>query len=131
MESTPEAIPHDPDPHRFEARWQDYRRRSKLFWIIFLSWLPFAVTADIICQTTGWLNHGKDLGSIIFPVWMMFWVPAHFWKSRWRCPQCSKNFFSNGWFRNDFTGRCMHCSLPKWAGSSHQGSKASWWEKLM
>ena len=82
METMPGAMAHDPDPRRFEPAWQDYRRRSKLFWIVFLSWLPFAASAEIICKTTGWLNHGRDLGSIVFPVWLMFWVPVGVWKSR-------------------------------------------------
>ncbi len=131
METDNPSQPHVSDPHRFEAAWRDYRLRSRLLWIIFLSWLPFAASAEIICQITGWLNHGRDLGSIVFPVWLMFWVPVGVWKSRWRCPQCGKNYFSNGWVRNEFSGCCMHCCLPKWDGSSYQGRKETWWEKLM
>gem|GEM_PF-922354 len=33
----------------------------------------------------------------------------------WRCPQCHRRFFTNFIVTNQFSRKCMHCGLPKWA----------------
>jgi hypothetical protein len=109
MESTPEVIPHDPNPLRFEAGWQDYRRRSKLFWITLLSW----AFIGYFFQPTG----------IPAAIWMALFVLAIFCHASWRCPQCGKDFFCSATFKSGFTRKCLNCGLRKWEGSSFDNDR--------
>lgn len=123
-------MPTDLDPLRYEAEWQDYRLRSKLLRVALLSWLPLVIALSILGRITGWWNNGQDLGSGVFWFWAAFSMPLSIWASLWKCPKCSKKFFSTELMYNSFSDKCQHCGLPKWEGSSLHGRKESWLSKL-
>ncbi len=131
METDNLSQAHDSDPHLFEAAWLAYRLRSRLFWLLFLSWVPVGAGTEMLCQAIGWWNHGEDAAGIMFPAWCLVLAPIAVWKSLWKCPRCSNSFFKNSTWRNPFATKYMHCSLLKWEGSSLHDPHAPWWSKMM
>ncbi len=98
-------------PTRFEAEWRDYRRRSRLSWIITLGWLP--------------VFYFQITGTAAF-IWFILYAVALVWRESWKCPQCGNGFFHSASHRNSFATQCHNCSLRKWEGSSLHDLHAPW-----
>ena len=101
----------------FEAEWLEYRRRRRIFWIVFFSYLPVAMVFSILGRVFGWWNNGQDVGFIFF-VWGPLFLLAGGREGLWRCPRCKGRFFLTALWVNSCASECPHCHLPKWGGSS-------------
>src|SRR5262245_10047254 len=67
-------------------------------------------------------NSWRPIGLLLFLAWIIVLIMLFstlFKIGSWACPRCGKPFqrvqrtFSN--WSNPFTGKCLHCGLPKWA----------------
>lgn len=91
-------------PADYRPQWQAYARRQNRLWLVFLG--SFAL---LIGLASLWPKAG--------PMFMFVWLFGNSaWYSRLKpflCPRCHKPFFrKNGW-ENTFTGKYLHCGLPK------------------
>jgi len=107
--------------HEIAARWVDYRRRKRVFWIVFLLYLPAMISFGLfVVQPLGWDERwlaGAACG------WMMAWAASGTWLSRLTCPECGAGFFRSTragmWHTaNVWARRCRHCSAISPAQSS-------------
>lgn len=87
--------------------WRDYRLRKRLFWAMFLLWIPMGAGVS----TTGKAIHCPWL----MPAYVVYWMAARvvigLWLAKQRCPQCSQLFFIHGPFGmgNVRARQCYHC----------------------
>ena len=103
----------------YSAAWADYRRRARMFWFVFLTYLP------------GVLFLSRGVGAVfgieqpffeVAIVWMAAFALAGWYRNGWRCPRCGQPFFYRRFWKNDFARRCLHCGLPKWAVEDQRAS---------
>ena len=52
---------------------------------------------------------------MIAPFFFVWFMVAGFRLTYWRCPRCSKPFFTRLLWGNLFAHRCLHCGLAKWS----------------
>ena len=96
----------------YEDNWIDYRKRRRLFWIVFLTYVPGASFIGILLE--------KTIGSeypiyIVAILWMLAFAITGLRLTYWKCPRCNKHFFAKWWGVNQFARKCLHCGLPKWS----------------
>jgi hypothetical protein len=94
----------------YAAAWADLRWRIRLFWIVFLTYLP-----GVALITWLWPNLFEGLGFIVAIPWMIAFIIAGFYRHSFGCPRCGKWFFSTDWWQNPFSRKCLHCGLQRWA----------------
>ena len=107
------------------AAWRDYRKRTIVFWVVFLSYVPgvaaiFFAIGPSLAALTG--IKPDNIGMMIALCWMIAFAIAGFRLSLFRCPRCGEPFFSTWWYGNLFARQCVHCGLPKWAGTNETNS---------
>jgi hypothetical protein len=118
-------------PGPYAAAWRSYRHWSRVFWIVFLFYLP---ALALLGRALSSRREGS--GDTIFLaafVWMITWAAIGYRKSNFSCPRCGELFFQKfdarpwrmSWQRNPFARRCMHCGLPKWAGQDTEPHAAA------
>ncbi len=98
----------------YKLSWDDYRKRSAIFWTVFLSYVPG------VWLIGGALSglFGSDRSYFITAIaWMVAFALSHFYRMSWGCPRCGRAFFMKWWYGNSFAQKCVHCGLPKWAES--------------
>jgi hypothetical protein len=89
--------------------WNEFRRLSRISWILSLSLLPATFLVAVV---------SIEVFSTVTPAVYVFaaWsVTVSVYGLRllfWRCPRCSKPFMSQLW--GFFTRHCPHCGLRKW-----------------
>ena len=96
----------------YAAQWDDYRKRNKIFWLVFATYLPGVVVIGI--PLARFFHTGVMVG-IIAGFWMIAFVVSRTHLRFWKCPRCSKPFFQKWWYHNSFARRCVHCALAKWS----------------
>ncbi len=99
----------------YTTQWSDYRKRRRAFWIICIFYLPGVFLLG--------LPLGKHFYSdtpmmIIALVWIAAFLASGWYMNVWICPSCGNPYFKVRWFYNQFTNKCMHCGLEKWADGS-------------
>jgi hypothetical protein len=95
----------------YEQQWREYRKRCIIFLIIFATCIPAVVLVEN-------LLHSDTVFFIVSFVGMLAFFVAGIRILTWPCPRCGKSFYVYGsiWRSNPFfTGRCLHCGLPKWS----------------
>ncbi len=108
----PEAELSPSEVARYEAAWQQYRVCAARYWLVFLGYIPGVIFF-------GWLlsfavNDTLAHGIVAFG-WMALWMVAGQGYARFRCPRCGGKFFTRRGYSNTFSGKCLHCGLPKYA----------------
>lgn len=103
----------------YEKNWAEYRKRRKLFWIIFLTYLPGVA---IIGAPLGQLFKSETSYLIVAIIWMCAFAVSGLRFSFWKCPRCEKCFSLRWHSSNPFTSRCLHCGLAKWELSDTRSS---------
>jgi hypothetical protein len=89
-----------------EDAWQDFRRRKRLFWILFLLYLPVTVLISLTLRSLGF----PDLPAIAAAIfWLLAWLLAAEWLSRFRCPSCAQSFFGKRGIGHVWSNTCRHC----------------------
>jgi len=98
----------------YESQWQEYRKRSKWFLWVFLTYVPGAATLGII--TTKLLNTDSETPFIVIAIiWMVAFAVTGVRLSLWKCPRCGKWFSTKLLYHNIASKKCLHCGLPKWS----------------
>ncbi len=96
----------------YSTQWDDYRKRRKIFFLIFLSYLPGIYILGVPLER--YLSSEIPL-IVIATAWIIAFVVAGWHMNAWRCPSCQETFFRRRWVHNQFARRCVHCGLEKWA----------------
>jgi hypothetical protein len=96
----------------YAEKWDDYRRRKRLCWVLFLTYVPgrFAIGLAL-----GRLFSSELPLGIVAGMWMLALLIAGNSAIAWRCPRCGKPFFRRWWRYNSLARECLHCKLPKWS----------------
>src|SRR6185503_13965867 len=97
----------------YQRRWQEYRKRNTLFWVIALTYMPGVALSSIPLSRT--FDSQKPVYMVAM-LWMVAGTVAGFHRNNLKCPRCGHPFFrKTWWYDNWFAGKCVHCKLPKWA----------------
>ncbi len=96
----------------YEQQWREYRKRWIILLIILFTSLPGVLLFALLLQR---LLHSDIATSIAAFAWMLAFLVAAIRIGTWPCPRCGKSFHSRWLIGNAFTGRCLHCGLPKGA----------------
>jgi len=90
---------------RFAVAWKDFRRRKRLFWWLFLGWIPTGVLVMFVLRRFA-LRIMLAYMAAVFVVGL--WVPLFV------CPRCGERFLS-WWHRDPFGAmdakKCANCGL--------------------
>jgi hypothetical protein len=97
----------------YERQWREYRRLRRLAVFLWLGWMPYG--AAVLALTRPFQSPTPKLG--IVSGWILILAIAGAQQGSFRCPRCGEKFFSKGWYHNGLSSSCLHCQLPKWAGS--------------
>jgi hypothetical protein len=108
-------MPNDPD---YGREWADLRRRTRIFWIIFLGYIPGVVILNLLA---GLIAPSLTPMWIAVP-WMGAFMAAGIYRALFRCPRCHKRFFYKGWYSSQFIRNCLHCDLPLGSSPPQQNS---------
>ena len=94
-----------PDP------WQDYRhRRKRLLWVVLGGLAALALS---LLPAKAWHSGKPVLAAFLLSTGTTLWSAGSV--SAFPCPRCRKPFTHDDDTRNEFTGSCLHCGLPKWS----------------
>jgi hypothetical protein len=107
------------DEGPYSPAWRRYRRLSRTFWVLFLSFLPGVAVVSRLPA----VPRGGDAVFVAGLAWMIAFSAIGYAKWNLQCPRCGELFFHKfddrawrmSWRHNPFARRCMHCGLPKWA----------------
>ena len=94
---------------RYDAQWQEYRRRTNLALFSFFGFLPVTLVFGIF---TGYLFRSQVPVAVFGILWMIFACVMSARRDALLCPHCGKPFFHTWWYHNGFARRCVHCKLP-------------------
>ena len=98
-------------PSEFGVAWQDYRRRVRWFFGV---WLSGFVVVGALAELLGKLGLG-DVGIKVFsPAWMIAFVVVGVRLQLFKCPRCRRQFFKAWWYYNPFARKFVHCGFSKW-----------------
>jgi hypothetical protein len=104
----------------YTAAWRDYRKRSFIFWTVFLGYIPGVLVLFVGAGLPIAALTGTKPDYFFYPIagsWMLAFLITSWQVVLFRCPRCRKRFFATWWYRNPFARKCVHCGLPKWASS--------------
>lgn len=100
----------------YQSEWAEYRRRRRLFWGLWLTYLPaMMVVAGVFGRSTHALT-------ILGVAWMTAFALAASRMVRWRCPRCRKPFVGGWSGPRPWARKCACCQLPTWSGSTFKRS---------
>jgi hypothetical protein len=91
-------------PDSLRAGLEEIRRRRRLLWIVFWTYVPVMVLLF------------KLLGGWVFPwaafAWMGLLGVTGIRVSLSRCPRCGERFHWSLAWHNAWARKCLHCGLP-------------------
>ena len=91
------------------AAWRDLTKRRRLFWGIFLGYVPgVALLCFVIGRPLSALTGGEPCLWIAF-CWLLAFTIAAIYLQQFRCPRCGSAFFRTWWWHNPFSRKCLHC----------------------
>jgi hypothetical protein len=97
----------------YEAQWRRYRQVQRLTFGLLLGWLPYGA---LVLTLTGRFGSDALTFGLIAP-WALALMISMVCAGNLRCPRCGKRFFRKRRAGSRWTSECLHCRLPKWAGS--------------
>jgi hypothetical protein len=95
----------------YDGSWKGYRKRRRLFWIVFLTYLPGASFIGILLER---IFNSEYPIYVVAILWMIAFAVTGLRLTYWKCPRCDNHFFAKRWYVNQFARKCLHCGLPKW-----------------
>jgi hypothetical protein len=98
----------------YSAGWAEYRRRRKLYRLVWLTYIPGVL---IIGLPLSWSFHSNAAFFAVVALWAVAFMAAANYLGFWKCPRCGKPFSRGRWYYNPFARECVHCGLPEWAAS--------------
>ena len=96
----------------YRRQWQEYKRRNRIFWCVFLTYVPGVL---LIGYPLSRLFGSDTVIWVVAISWMVAFLIAQTYLSNWKCPRCGKRFLQRRWSTNTHARKCLHCGLPKWA----------------
>src|SRR2546428_14131174 len=105
---------HMDDQSHFAFAWQDYRRRRRWFFGI---WLGGFLVVALVARLLSKLSLGDLDFAVLGPAWMTAFVVVAIRLQFFRCPRCHRKFFGALLYSNPLAKKCVHCGLPKWSES--------------
>jgi hypothetical protein len=103
----------------YQKDWEEYKRRQKAFWLVFLGYIPFMFLFNVVlADLFRVFSFGENVSFFCFIVFGVVWIICGIRLQYWKCPQCRNSFHAKWWWRNIFSSKCLHCKLPKYEGSS-------------
>lgn len=96
----------------FALAWNDYHRRRRWFFGVWLGGFAILVTLDMLLSKLPLRGLVFD---VLGPIWMIGFVIVAIRLSLFRCPRCHHRFFTTWWHGNPLARKCLHCGLPKWS----------------
>ncbi|CAN5715463.1 hypothetical protein BH24ACI1_BH24ACI1_17420 [soil metagenome] len=106
------------EKYSYQKEWKEHRKRQKTFWLVILGYIPIA----LLSLSLGYFyENNKIIGVASSSLWVVFLVIFVICGIRlqfWECPRCEHSFHRTWWWNNIFSRKCLHCKLPKYAGSS-------------
>jgi hypothetical protein len=97
-------------PADYEASWCGLQKRDRLVWGIAVSYVPCMAVLMI-----GVMMVGEPVTPQLFVyaaiLWLAAYVGASHYRQDFRCPRCTRRFFSRGGDARS----CASCHLPLWA----------------
>ena len=85
-----------------KAARADYRKRWRLLWFVFLSYLPLGALFMLFVPI--------DAKFFALP-WLALFAIAGCRLGCFRCPSCCELAFMKAMWNNPFSRRCLHCGL--------------------
>lgn len=96
----------------YAEKWKEYRKLRKTVYFILLSYIP----AGALCAL---LNHYlfpfRTITIVVLATWLIAFAVTAVGLTTWPCPRCGNWFHAKKFWHNEFSGKCLHCGLPKWA----------------
>ena len=89
-----------------EPAWREFCRRKRVFWSLFLLYMPVMVLIAFIVRELN-LDEQWSIAAAVF--WLAAWGVAGIWLSRFRCPSCDELFFLKRGVGNVWSNTCRHC----------------------
>jgi hypothetical protein len=106
------------EKYPYQKEWEEYKKRQKVFWLVFLCFIPFILLFRLIGNLFQSLTSSGDIGSLGFIVFGIVWTICGIRLQYWKCPQCGKAFHTKWYWNNILSSKCLHCKLPKYEGST-------------
>ncbi len=107
------------EKYPYQKDWEEYKKRQKTYWLVFLAFLPFTFLIQLISVNLPEINlPDVNIGFLCFIVFGICWTICGVRLLYWRCPRCGNSFHAKWLFSNIFSGKCLHCKLAKYEGSS-------------
>jgi hypothetical protein len=67
----------------YRRQWQEYKRRNRIFWSIFLTYLPGVALIGFLLSRL----FGSDMVFLVLAIsWMVAFLIAQTYLSNWKCP---------------------------------------------
>ena len=102
----------------YDDQWQSLRRRSRLWWCLFLGLIPTIILVGFAMDLVSPGLAARSDPSIFFGAWMVAFLTATIYWGEFRCPRCGKRFFRTRLGGvNGFARHCPHCGLRKWSSN--------------
>jgi len=96
---------------QIQISWDEYRRRRRWFFIVWLTYLPGAVLVAHLLQA---LLGSEHVSAVVVGLWMLAFAITGGRLGSFPCPRCHRPFFRRDLISNPLTGECLHCGFPKW-----------------
>ena len=98
------------EAERYRQKWAALRRLERTYLRLFAGVVSLAAV--------GLLHHWwRPLQYVILATipLMLAAVVTNIRLTFWKCPRCSKSYFSGTFAKNLFSKKCRHCALPKYS----------------
>jgi hypothetical protein len=100
-------------PDGYKKAWDDFRLRKRLFWALFLGYIPMWSLLALLVHGLG-LPVKNQLMVALGLAWMLAWFVVGIWYPLFRCPRCGERFIPrqrrNPFFAT-FASKCANCGL--------------------
>ena len=97
----------------YKEQWDDYKRRIRILWIVWLTYVP---GASILGLSLAWLFDSDTPVYVVGISWFLACVFSKQYVQAWLCPRCGDEYCSRWWYTNIHARYCVYCGLPKWGG---------------
>jgi len=76
----------------YDDQWRDLRKRGRLFWFVFLGWVPAEL---LILNTLDSISPGLGNRAFLWVggLFMVAFFAAGIYRDRFRCPRCGEFYF--------------------------------------
>jgi hypothetical protein len=106
MESPRPLVRHSLEYEARSSCDEEAHRRRRLFWIIFLGYIPGVA---LIALPLRWLSGSWSGAVVVVALWWTLILTAFVRLWSYRCAACGARFFYRGMLWKPWARRCVHC----------------------